>query len=586
MDAFNSRENNPDRPDIVPKEVRTEPVKDDKKTEYSAIPASRLDKLNQLFESFAIVSEGADVFLCDMKYDYSRWSKSFIDFFNLDSEYMFEAGKIWEEHIHPEDREVYRKSIEDIFSGAANGHDMQYRAADGQGRYYMCTCRGIILRDPDGNPEYFGGAIRNQTIGGGIDPLTGLGNQMSFFKEVGLCLEKHIPINIVMYGPTHFSRINDLYGYDFGNMLLQHVSRYLFEAYRNVGNVYRLDGIRIAFVTKSLTMEQLAAQYEGYRKRLKEGISFNGEYIDMPINAGALSLNRFDIDKDTLFSCLTQAYYQSKNDYQGAFREFNNDPQSQKRYRIDLINKIRKDVHEGCNHFNLYYQPVVDSETGKLKGAEALIRWVDDDGTVVPPNDFIPVLENDALFPTLGEWILFTAMKEGKKILEKYPAFVLNVNLSYAQLQDDSFIYRVHKSLRNTGYPPKNLCLEITERCRLIDIRRLQNLNEQLQLEGIRFALDDFGTGFSSLGLLKDLSIDTLKVDRQFILDVDHDKQQLDLVSVISKLAKVYGCTTCVEGVETEGMESALRTCNVDSFQGYYYSKPLPYQSFLDKYGC
>ena len=173
-----------------------------------------------------------------------------------------------------------------------------------------------------------------------------------------------------------------------------------------------------------------------------------------------------------------------------------------------------------------------------------------------------------------------------KKILEKYPAFVLNVNLSYAQLQDDSFIYRVHKSLINTGYPPKNLCLEITERCRLIDIRRLQNLNEQLQLEGIRFALDDFGTGFSSLGLLKDLSIDTLKVDRQFILDVDHDKQQLDLVSVISKLAKVYGCTTCVEGVETEGMESALRTCNVDSFQGYYYSKPLPYQSFLDKYGC
>ena len=586
MDAFNSNEVNPKCPENTTEEIRATSVTDEKNKEDCPIPKDRKRLLDQLFESYSIVSEGADVFLCDMRYDYSRWSKATVDFFNLDSEYMFNAGQTWEEHVHPEDRDVYRKSIADIFSGAINGHDMQYRACDGQGRYYMCTCRGIILRDAEGKPEYFGGAIRNQTIGGGIDALTGLGNQMSFFKEISLCLEKHVPINIVMYGPTHFSRVNDLYGYDFGNMLLQHVARYLFEAYRNVGNVYRLDGIRLALVTKSLTMEQLSEQYEVFRTRLKEGFPFDGEHIDMPINAGALALNRFDIDKDTLYSCLTQAYYQSKNDYQGAFREFNNDPRSQKRYQIDLINKIRKDVHEGCKNFHLYYQPVVDSETGQLKGAESLIRWIDDDGTVVPPNDFIPVLENDALFPALGEWIMFTAMKEGKKFLEKYPDFVLNVNLSYAQLQDESFTFRVNKCLKTTGYPARNLCLEITERCRLIDISRLQSLNDELQLEGIKFAIDDFGTGFSSLGLLKDLSINILKVDRQFILNVESDKKQLDLVSVISKLAKVYGCTTCVEGVETKGMESALRTCNVDSFQGYYYSKPLPYSEFLTKYCC
>jgi len=551
---------------------------------HRPIPAERLSLLDRLFESYSVVAEGADVFLCDMRYDYSRWSKRAVDFFNLPSEYMYNAGTIWETHIHPDDCAVYHKSIDELFSGAANGHDMQYRATDGSGRYYMCTCRGIVLFDNDGTPEYFGGAIRNQTINDGIDRLTGLSNQMSFFRDINLYIQKKIPVNIVMYGPTHFSRINDLYGYDFGNMLLQHISRYLFEDCRNVGTVYRLDGMRVALVTKSMNMDQLRERYNYYRKVLSEGYSFAGKIVDVPINAGALRLDRFDIDIDTLFSCLTQAYSESKNDLQGGFCIFNSDASPEKKYKIELINKIRRSVAEGCHHFQLYYQPVVFTDTETIKGAEALVRWVDDDGTVVGPNAFIPVLENDALFPALGEWILRQAMTDGVKFIKKYPDFVLNVNLSYAQIQDQQFIPRIEKALADTGFPTRNLCLEITERCRLVDMNRLIIINDQLMQEGIQFALDDFGTGFSSLGILKNLTFRTLKIDRQFVIDIDTSEKQRRLVKNLAELARIHNCRTCAEGVETKKVADVLRTCDVDTLQGYYYSKPIPADAFFDKY--
>ena len=119
----------------------------------------RKKRLDALFESFQIIAEGKYVFLCDIAEDYSRWSKRAVDFFGLPSNYMQNAGNIWAEHVHPEDREGYLKSIDDIFQGKQNGHDMRYRALDKDGKYVVCTCRGVVIRDNEGNPEYFGGAI-------------------------------------------------------------------------------------------------------------------------------------------------------------------------------------------------------------------------------------------------------------------------------------------------------------------------------------------------------------------------------------------------------------------------------------------
>ena len=230
----------------------------------------------------------------------------------------------------------------------------------------------------------------------------------------------------------------------------------------------------------------------------------------------------------------------------------------------------------GFEGFFLLYQPVVDAETEQLTGAEALLRWKNDCYGLVPPDEFIPVLESDPLFPELGEWIIRQAVTAAKQIRRQHPDFVINVNLSYSQIEKPDFPDMVLRVLQELDYPPEHLCLEITERCRLLDMELLKNAVVTLKSRGILVALDDFGTGFSSVGLLKEIPVDTIKVDRSFVMRIEENETEREIIRNITDLAGVFGAKVCVEGVETAGMRDILREFHVKSFQGYYYAKPLP----------
>ncbi|MBQ8914496.1 MAG: EAL domain-containing protein, partial [Lachnospiraceae bacterium] len=251
------------------------------------------------------------------------------------------------------------------------------------------------------------------------------------------------------------------------------------------------------------------------------------------------------------------------------------------RKAIEKINVIRNNVSEDCNGFYLCYQPIMHADSESLKGMEALVRWKSDTYGTVPPNQFIPVLEQDSLFPKLGKWILKQAMTDGKKFLEKYPDMIMNVNLSYAQLEKDGFIEEVLELLKETEFPPENLCLEITERCRLLDIELLKDMVNIFRDYGIKIALDDFGTGYASLGILRELPVDTVKIDREYVKDVEKSMADQNTVRFISDLADAFSAEVCVEGVETAEMKDFLKQYKVSSLQGYYYSKPVPSDEFL-----
>ena len=541
-------------------------------------------KVDELFKIYDLVSEGADVYVTDMRYDFSRWSKTAVEYYGLPDEYMIGVGELCASHIHPADREEYIKDIEELFAGKKDVHDIQYRAKNSKGEYDVCTCRGTIMKDEEGNARYFVGVIRNQSIGSFIDKLTGLKNQRAFFRDVQLRIDEEKEFNVMLLGTSHFSKFNDMYGYDFGNMLLQHAARWIEQQTKDFGTLYRLDGIKLAIIATDKTMDDVQKLYEKFRDVLRATFRLDGKIIDLPINGGAVNVDVFDVDCDIVFSCLNSAYEDSKYESGGDLKIFEKGLSTNKREKLHLLNKVRNSVTMGCRGFMLYYQPIVDAQTEMIKGAEALIRWRDVDGTVVPPNEFIPILENDSQFPVLGEWILREAMRQAKDYLGCYPDFVLSVNLSYAQIQKADFVDVVLKLLEDMEYPAKNLCLEITERCRLIDMRRLRSVTEKLRAKGVKIAVDDFGTGFSSLNLLQELECDTVKVDRSFVKNIESDNREERLVSVITDLADIFGASTCVEGIETEAMRDIIRRYPVASFQGYLYSKPLPFFDFMKKY--
>lgn len=544
------------------------------------ITPERKSMLDELFRSYEIVAEGANVYLCDMEYNYSRWSAKAVEYFGMPDEYMYDAGLVWEKHIHPDDRESYRESIDRLFHGGGNDHDMQYRAKAADGEYKTCICRGLIIHDSKRNPRYFGGVIRNQNVGEGIDELTGLPNQSVFFKELQLCLDNNIPVSIGMFGTSHFSRINDLYGYDFGNRVLQHSSHYIYEIFKDAGTVFRLDGIKLAVISRKVGVKELEERYKALQETVRKTFVLDGRRIDLPVNGGAIALDSFLLDTKTIFSCLTHAYEHSKYNIDGDFSIFENGLTEETRRKLDLLNMIRTAVTRGCEGFENYYQPIVDAQTGKPKGAEALIRWHDRFDNTVPPDDFIPVLENDALFPVLGEWILRRAIEDTKELLNEYPDFVININLSYAQLKRLDFIHMVKSALTDLEFPARNLCLELTERCRLIDMQHLKNVIFSLRQEGIEFALDDFGTGFSSIDVLKEFECEVVKIDRKLVHNVDSDEKEEKLVATIAELSSICGAKTCIEGIESSRMAEVLKKYPIKTFQGYYYSKPLPFEEF------
>jgi diguanylate cyclase (GGDEF)-like protein len=545
------------------------------------MPERRIKKLDRLFEAFSIVAEGTYVYICDMRYDVSRWSTSAVITFGLPSEYMYAAGEIWEEKIHPDDRETYHKGIEEIFSGTSSGHDMQYRAKNIEGNYDVCTCRGTVLLDDNDNLNYFVGVIRNHGIHSHVDALTGLRNQYGMMEDLQYNISNQTEMLFTMVGISHFSEYNEVYGYHFGNKILQNFARYIYDFVGNTGSVYRLDGTKFAIISKSGSAELVKQNYEKVRNHFRKGFKVEDKDIILDLNAGFLFINNFSIDYQTVYSCANFAYSESKQRKQGDMVFFANDLTDDNRFRLEKFHAIRGSIMQNFEGFFLVYQPVVDSNTEKLIGAEALLRWKNDKYGLVSPDEFIPLLEKDPLFPELGEWILKRALRDAKEIIKKYPNFVINVNLSYTQLEKPDFVEMVIRSIEECDFPANHLCLEITERCRLLDMELLKNVVVNLRGHGVQIALDDFGTGFSSVGIVKNLPFDTIKIDRSFVMRIEEDDKEKELIEHFVNLAATFGARVCVEGVETEGMKRILKNYPVKSFQGYYYAKPLILEDFL-----
>ena len=551
-------------------------------SDIKLISDERRKMIDSLFKSYDVVSEGSYIYLCDMKCDFSRWSKNAVDTYGLPSEYMYGAGDIWENNIHPDDRDAYRKGIDEIFSGYSSGHDMQYRAKKANGEYDVCTCRGIVIRDARGEPDYFVGTIRSHGSQGHVDTLTGLRNQYGFFEDLDSCMKRHAAFYVLVVGISKFSEINEVYGYHFGNRVLQLYARKVFETTGNTGTCYRIDGTKFAVISNTLSFEEIQDKYRVFRSYFREVFQVDEKRILLEVNCGLLKVDRFEYDSQTVYACLNFAYGESKNRHQGDLVLFQNDLTEENRQRIEKLHAIRASIKLGYRGFFLMYQPVVDAKTEQLIGAEALLRWKNDTYGVVPPDQFIPLLESDPLFPELGEWILKEAIGVAKQVLKSNPDFIININLSYTQLEKVDFVDMVFRVLDYMDYPADRLCLEVTERCRFLDMALLKNVIASLKAKGILIALDDFGTGFSSVGIVRELPFDIIKIDREFVRKIEENAVDRELVKYISGLASLFGAKVCVEGIETAGMRDILQQFHVESFQGYYYAKPLLTDKFIN----
>lgn len=540
---------------------------------------------DRTFTAFSGTSERSYIYLCNMETNVSRWSPAAVQYFDLPGEYMYGAGEIWESYIHPQDREMYHDNIEAVFSGHSQVHELEYRVRNRMGEYVVCTCRGVVLKGDGSTPDLFAGTIINHGIVDDVDPVTNLHTNAEFTKSLQRLIEERTPACVIKLGIEQFRHVNAMYGQQGGNKVLRLFGTELQELVGGRGRVFRLEGAKFAFYLYDVGQDEAREFFREVRVVAENNIRINNLRIPLRICGGAVLLDGKHSYSDYIVrSSLIYAMEQSKENYRGEL-VFNRDIcQAVNIKNIQLHTEIHRSAMENCRNFFLCYQPIVSFSTGKILGAEALLRWKKEPYGVVPPDSFIPWLENDPAFIQVGNWILRQAIEETKVLRQTDPNFILNVNIADTQLEHRGFREDVLNILAETGCPPRNLCLELTERCRRMDLAFLAEELKFFRSHGITIAIDDFGTGSSSLTLLLQIPVDELKVDRFFLSKIFTDKNSRYLMESIIRTSGKLGLRTCVEGIETQEQCDLIASLCGDCYQGYYASKPVLIGDFLNFY--
>ncbi len=411
------------------------------------------------------------------------------------------------------------------------------------------------------------------------DSLTDLPNRILLDdilkEEIKKSRESGKKLAVLYLDLDRFKTVNDSLGHSYGDSLLRDVAERLKRSVPEGAIVSRQGGDEFTIILPNLEgEEEVARLIEKLVISFAEPFSLNENEVYIKTSIG-ISLYPEDGDTaEVLIKNADAAMYKSKEKSGTHYHFFKSEMGDRNYNNIMLENALYKALEN--DELVIYYQPQIDSRTGKMIGAEALLRWNHPVRGMISPLDFIPLAEESGLIVPIGEWVLRKACNQlSTWHAQGFSEMTVSVNLSSRQFEEDNLIAMIDNILVETGLAPEYLHIELTEnqifKNTLVTIEKMRELKRL----GVKIALDDFGTGYSSLGYLKNFPIDTMKIDRSFMFDIVKDNHNAAITSTIITLAENLGLNVIAEGVETEEQLAFLTARNCFIMQGYYYSRPV-----------
>jgi diguanylate cyclase (GGDEF)-like protein len=420
------------------------------------------------------------------------------------------------------------------------------------------------------------------------DTLTGLANRRSFLERVTQYMlsaaDDGHKMAVFVIDLERFKKLNDSLGRSAGDALLKKVAEWLAQNAENVNLVARLDADHFAVVLPKVMYEANVARVleKTIAAFMKHEFSLNDAVYRMAAKIGVAVFPDDGADADTLFNNAEAALKKAKAS-RDRYLFYAQQMTETVALSLGIENRLRRALER--EEFVLHYQPKVNIVSGKLTGAEALIRWNDPVSGLTLPGRFIPILEETGLIHDVGRWALRKAIEDYQRWRnDGLPAVRIAVNVSPLQLRNPNFVAEIQRAISVAADAAAGLQLEITESVIMQDVNHSIGSLLAIRALGVTIAIDDFGTGFSSLNYLAKLPVDTLKIDRSFVVEMVSATGGLTLVSVIINLAQALKLNTVAEGVETEEQLRQLRLLGCDEMQGFLYGKPVPVESFEQKY--
>jgi diguanylate cyclase (GGDEF)-like protein len=416
------------------------------------------------------------------------------------------------------------------------------------------------------------------------DSLTGLPNRLLFVDRIEVALSKarysREPLMVLVVDIDRFKTINESLDHRSGDTLLQQLGSRLRHTVQDGDTVARLGGDQFLVLMPRIGS---ASAIPSIAERILDAVRhpFHIEGRELFVTA-SIGISLFPDDGDdvsTLLQAADTAMNRVKREGRDAYMLYRPDMNARARERMKLETSLRRALER--TEFLLHYQPQISLKTGKVVGAEALLRWRRGDIAIVPPGDFISILEETGLIVTIGEWVLRTACAQLHEWHDAgFPEIRLAINLSARQFQHAGLVDKIRTILAETRVPPSSLLLEITESVAMERAQGSLAKLTELKALGVQLALDDFGTGYSSLAYLKRFPIDVLKIDQSFVRGVEFDAKDAALGATSIAMAHGLNMRVIAEGVETEGQREFLKAHGCDEIQGFLVSRPQSAEGF------
>lgn len=533
----------------------------------------------ELVKQMASLAKKSYYSITNLKSGITWWSESTLEYFGLEQNYTAIGKEKTRRELHPDDVETFKY----CFGRRVEGNDLdkswEYRVKDGD-KYNRFNAMSRMISDNEGKPLLLITRFVNYGLSDEVDTVTGLRTEAVLTRQLNEYISEGIRGALLKVNLDQFSHISVMYGAAFGDKVLNCVAQLLINILHDNSNIYKLSGVKFVLALGDIPRKKLREIYEKIEDAMENNVEVEGKKIPLRISAGAVYIEPYMTDSNAVRSRLTYAVNHSRYEHHGELVIFNDEMGGKdNQHQFELIALIHQCATSDFDGFRLFYQPIADTKNGTIRGMEALIRWEKEPYGIISPGIFMEWLEEDPCIFDLGNWILRTALNDIKKVRDELPGCFVNVNVSAAQLERREFRQSVMNILSETGARPEELCLELTERCRDLDVEFLKGEVDFFHSKGIKIALDDFGTGNSSLSLALELPFDELKVDMSFIRDIKDKPQNQAMVQSIIDYAKRTKTETCIEGIENREVDDYIKKFGATWHQGYYYSKPVPIES-------
>lgn len=539
-----------------------------------------------------IIAECMDdyLYVLDLHNNKMEISQSALDRFMISETYMRNAKQEIMSAVYEEDRAMFEKHMQAVMDGKEKVHDIHYRWLDKNGLPVWVNCRGVVIDDEDGKPGYLVGCLNETGNQRRADNVTGLLGGMEFCDYLR-SQKKPVTTGFLMHiGIDDFAAVNGTHGSNYGDYVLKSVADCMKECLSENQRLFHLIAGQYVIVDLDSTSMDDAIQL---KKRIGEKIDefiISEKYeVVFSVSAGVIDASTVaegyeECRKKFEFS-LKKAKQMGKNNIyfyrQEDYEKF------QRNGRI--ISALRSSIANGCEGFEVYYQPIVDCVSGRVIGAEALMRYtmVTEEGKEwLSPVEFIPLLEKTGLIIPAGRFVLNEAAKMCREIQQYIPEFRVNVNISCYQIEHGKIADKILAAVRDNGLTPDRICIEMTESGFMDMTPAFCKFRKVLEENGIQFVIDDFGTGYSNLHCISDMNPGYVKMDKDFTAKAMSCERDYELFKKIIEMVHSIGIRICVEGIEEEDWHLKMKELQADYLQGYFFGKPCEKKKFMEEFVC